>query len=208
MPSSTPSQHLADNIIDIYQKHGDSFIRNRGYTLVERSWLDAFLNALPKNGRDVLDIGCGSGKPIAEYLIQHHCQLTGIDSNPAFIAMAQQSFSTHHWLTADMRALPPLKKFHGLLAWHSLFHLKPEDQRLMFQKFSDLTHPNGILMFTSGTVFGEAIGTFEGQALYHASFDTAQYHQLLEQHGFEVLNHVEDDPTCGHANIWLAKKSC
>ncbi|MCO0637985.1 hypothetical protein M8745_18760, partial [Lutimaribacter sp. EGI FJ00014] len=73
----------------------------------------------------------------------------------------------------------------------------PQDQRPMFATFSRLSLPGATLLFTSGTTHGEAIGTFEGQPLYHGSLDSAEYCDLLRANGFEVVRHIENDPTCG-----------
>ena len=61
-------------------------------------------------------------------------------------------------------------------------------------------------MFTSGPSFGEAIGTFEGEPLYHGSLDPAEYRALLDEQGFDVVAHVADDPGCGGHTIWLAQQ--
>ncbi|WP_428249159.1 hypothetical protein [Ferrovibrio sp.] len=52
---------------------------------------------------------------------------------------------------------------------------------------------------------GEAIGSFEGEPLYHGSLDAAEYRSLLAAQGFEVVSHVVQDPTCGRHTIWLAR---
>jgi hypothetical protein len=60
-------------------------------------------------------------------------------------------------------------------------------------------------MFTSGPSHGEAIGTLEGEPLYHASLDPAEYRELLDTHGFDVVRHVAEDPECGGHTVWLAR---
>jgi hypothetical protein len=35
--------------------------------------------------------------------------------------------------------------------------------------------------------------------------DPADYRALLDKHGFEVLSHVVEDPSCGGHTIWLAR---
>jgi cyclopropane fatty-acyl-phospholipid synthase-like methyltransferase len=40
--------------------------------LMEAAWLDRFLGLLPRQST-VLDIGCGSGEPIARYLVEQDC---------------------------------------------------------------------------------------------------------------------------------------
>nr|WP_277404918.1 class I SAM-dependent methyltransferase [Achromobacter xylosoxidans] len=175
--------------------------------LIERAWLADFLAALPAAAPRVLDIGCGTGMPIAGHLIDNGCQLTGVDSAPALLARAAASFPQHTWIAADMRQLPCAGPFDGLIAWHSFFHLSPEDQRPMFAQFRRLAAPGAALMFTSGTTLGEAIGQLDGQPLYHGSLDSAEYRDLLEANGFEVLRHVEWDASCGNATVWLARRA-
>jgi hypothetical protein len=61
------------------------------------------------------------------------------------------------------------------------------------------------LIFTSGPHHGEAIGTYQGKPLYHASLNPAEYRLLLEAHGFEVVAHASEDRTCGGHTVWLAQ---
>ena len=77
----------------------------------------------------------------------------------------------------------------------------------MFQTLGRLAAPGAALLFTSGTTEGEVIGSFEGQPLYHGSLNTAEYRELLQENGFETIRHVESDPTCGGATIWLATQT-
>jgi SAM-dependent methyltransferase len=196
----------ADVVIDLYQEYAASWVDLRRLELFEKPWLDRFLSIMQSSGRNVLDLGCGSGRPIAEYFINNDCCITGVDGAAALVDIARANFPQHAWLTADMRSLPPLGAFHGLIAWHSFFHLKPEDQRLMFETFSRLSLSGAALMFTSGIKHGEAIGTFEGQPLYHGSLDSAEYRDLLQVNDFDLVEHIENDPTCCGATIWLARK--
>jgi SAM-dependent methyltransferase len=58
----------ADRIIELYQRHARAWAHDRGNRLIEQAWLDRFRGLLPA-GASVLDIGCGSGQPIARYLV-------------------------------------------------------------------------------------------------------------------------------------------
>ena len=49
-------------------------------------------------------------------------------------------------------------------------------------------------------------GYIEGEPLYHASLDPAEYRRLLDQNGFEVIDMVAEDPTCGGRTVWLARR--
>jgi hypothetical protein len=62
-------------------------------------------------------------------------------------------------------------------------------------------------MFTSGPSYGEVIGTYRGDPLYHASLDQAEYRSLLSDNCFKVVDYVVEDPKCGGHTIWLAQRT-
>jgi len=194
----------ADAIIGLYQRHAQAWARDRGDQLFEQAWLDRFRGPLPP-GATLLDIGCGSGDPIARYFIERGYALAGVDASPAMIAICESKFPDRAWRVADMRRLSLSETFAGILAWDSFFHLQPDDQRGMFPIFRNLAAPGARLMFTSGPGHGEAIGKFHNEPLYHASLDSAEYRALLDANGFEVVAHVVEDPDCGGHTIWLAQ---
>ncbi|PWB17369.1 SAM-dependent methyltransferase [Acinetobacter sp. AM] len=200
-----PNNHLSENIIKLYQKYAREWMALRGEWLFEKVWLDRMLAMLPDQA-NVLDLGCGSGKPLATYLIEQGCAITGVDSSELMLQMARANFPEQTWLQADMRQLNLEQKFDAILAWNSFFHLTQDDQRHMFAQFARHAKLGTVLMFTSGPAQGEAIGELFGQALYHASLAPEEYHHLLVQYGFQVLKMVAEDPECTGHTIWLARK--
>lgn len=194
----------ADQIVGLYRRHARAWADLRGSELREKTWLDRFLRLLPPEP-SVLDIGCGSGNPIGRYMVEKGCMLTGIDSSPELIGIARSSVPHADWIVGDMRNLHLGTKFNGILAWNSTFHLTPDAQRNMFPLFQRHAAPAAALMFTSGSSHGDAIGEFEGEALYHSSLNGDEYRTLLDECGFDVLCHVAEDPECGLQTVWLAQ---
>ena len=195
----------AQNIIEIYKKHARAWTELRGNFLYEKAWLDHFLSLIPQHSK-ILDLGCGSGKPIADYLIQHDHKITGVDSSDVMIEMARQNFPEQYWLQADMRTVEFDQKFNAILAWDSFFHLTPDDQRQMFTQFSKFAESGSVLMFSSGPSHGEAVGDLFGDALYHASLAPEEYQALLKQSGFKVIKMVAEDVECTGHTVWLTQK--
>lgn len=193
------------DVIGLYTEHGADFDKARGRSLAEKPWLDRFTSLLPDGG-SILDIGCGSGEPIAGYFIANGYEVTGIDASLPLIELCRSRFPENLWAVADMRELALGRRFDGLIAWHSFFHLKPEDQRLMFGIFRQHANDGAALMFTAGPGHGEAIGTFHGKPLYHASLAREDYERLLAAHGFRLLDHIVNDPQCGGATVYLARR--
>lgn len=202
----TEHQELAENIIDIYKKHGRAWTELRGEFLYEKAWLDRFLALIPQN-TDILDLGCGSGKPIAAYFIQQGHAVIGVDSSDVMIEMAQQHFPTQTWLQDDMRTVSLASTFKAIIAWDSFFHLTPSDQRQMFGRFALYAEKGTVLMFSSGPADGEAIGELFGNALYHASLAQDEYRSLLNQYGFDVVKMIAEDTECAGHTVWLARKN-
>ena len=196
----------AEHIIDIYERHADAWVsaRLREGNLYERAWLDRFCGLIPPSG-SVLDLGCGAGAPIARYLSERGCSITGVDSSPAMVSMFQSRLPHDQALVADMRTLSLDQVFHGILAWDSFFHLNHDDQRRMFPIFRAHAAPRASLMFTSGPAHGEVIGRLEGEPLYHASLNAAEYTGLLDDEGFDVVSTLAEDHTCGGRTVWLAQ---
>jgi hypothetical protein len=104
-----------------------------------------------------------------------------------------------------MRSLSLDRRFDGILAWNSFFHLTCDDQRRMFPIFRAHAAPGAALMFTSGPRHGEAVGSYRGEPLYHASLDEADYRALLDEFGFDVVSYVAEDPACNGHTVWLAR---
>ena len=193
-----------DEITDLYERHAREFDRDRGRLLREKAWLDRFLEKV-RPGGVVLDIGCGMAEPMAQYILDAGFRVVGIDSSPSMIAMCRERYPHSEWIVGDMRQLSLNRRFDGLLAWDSFFHLHMDDQRAMFPRFAAQAAPGAPLMFTSGSALGEAIGALCGEPLYHGSLDSAEYQRLLIASGFAVLSYLANDPECGDHTVWLTQ---
>lgn len=204
LPHGFPMHVSSKQVISLYERHAHAFDADRGKSLFERAWLDRF-RAATGAGVAVLDLGCGSGEPIARYFIDCGHRVTGVDSSQTLIGLCAARLPEHDWHVGDMRRLDLGRRFGGIVAWDSFFHLTPEDQRAMFPIFGAHAEPGAALMFTSGPAAGEAIGSYRGETLYHASLDPQDYERLLASQGFEVLDHVAEDATCGGRTVWLAQ---
>jgi 2-polyprenyl-3-methyl-5-hydroxy-6-metoxy-1,4-benzoquinol methylase len=196
----------AERIIGLYRRHGLAWAADRAAgPFVEAGWLARFA-AWVTPGGSILDIGCGSGAPIATMLAAAGFTVTGIDTSTPLLALARARLPAATWIEGDMRDLALGRRFDGLLAWDSFFHLSQHDQRAMFARIASHATPGAALMFTSGPAAGEAIGTLAGEPLFHASLDPGQYRALLGEAGFEVLGHVAEDAACGGRTVWLARQ--
>lgn len=198
-------EDAANRIVRHYERHALSWDADRraaGWT--DKPFIERFLGFLPQ-GATVLDLGCGGGSPVALHMVARGFHVTGVDSSPTLISLCQTRMSDQEWIVGDMRSLALGRRFQGVLAWDSFFHLQYQEQRTMFKIFAVHAAPAAILMFNAGLGRGEAVGSYRGDPLYHASLGASEYQALLTDFGFELIEHSINDPAKGGRIFWLAR---
>jgi 2-polyprenyl-3-methyl-5-hydroxy-6-metoxy-1,4-benzoquinol methylase len=71
--------HRASRIIEHYERHAtawDSDRQNGAWN--DKIWHDLFIDRLTE-GAKVLDLGCGSGRPVAQHMAERGLLVTGVD---------------------------------------------------------------------------------------------------------------------------------
>ena len=194
-----------ERIAEVYEAVAAEYDRERGSHLLERAYHERVLAGLPPHS-EVLDLGCGSGHPVARFYVDAGHRVTGVDVSEAMLDLCRRRFPDHDWIRHDMRTLNLKKCFAAIIAWDSFFHLPPDGQQAMFPVFARHAAPGAALLFTSGTEEGASVGSMFGHELYHASLATAEYSRLLSEHGFAVSLHRVADPDCGGHTVWLAHR--
>ena len=200
-PQKFPEIHK--KTIDVYEKHASAWDEQRPTVFFEKKWIDRFIACLPPGG-EVLDVGCGSGIPIAQYLLKQNFQVTGVDAAPAMVKISSSRFPQGKWLVMDIRSLHLPQKFDGIVGWDSFFHLDQAEQRLALDVFCRHLKQNGALLLTIGDKPGEVLGTVDGQQVYHASLDPTEYKEILTSAGFTDVTMVLCDKDCGDHSVLLA----
>src|SRR5262249_47303125 len=135
LPDTTMPTPGSETVIDLYRRHAAQWdAARRGSDWNDRIWQEAFADEL-RSGNAVLDLGCGGGAPVARFLVTRGLHVTGVDTSPDMVALARDRLPGQEWIVADMRRLALNRRFDGILAWDSYFHLAPEAQRAMFAVF-------------------------------------------------------------------------
>jgi len=183
------------------------FDANRSKELVmEKYYLDFIQEHIPIEG-SILDVGCGTGEPMAKFFIKNGYKITGVDASTKMIDLCKQRFPMANWILADMRQLKLQEQFDLVIAWHSFFHLPLEDHESTLKLLASHVKQNGLLIFTSGPEHGETRGENGGYNLYHASLSSEEYEKILIKNNLKVIIHKVKDPNCGEATIWVAQKN-
>lgn len=203
----------AGRIVSLYSDKAEGWIADRRRTLgvdgpglTEAGWFERFMAALPPGGT-VLDVGCGAGWPVAATLLERGFRVTGVDPAPGLLAHAAETLPKGEWLSGDMRTLDlGDRRFDGLLAWHSLFHLSPADQRIALRRILAHAAETCVFMTSSGPSEGEIVGEWRGEPLYHGSLDPEEYRAIFAAHGF-IPDPVDPEEQDGHGVVWVARRA-
>ena len=196
---------LAARTREVYERRAALFDAERARDLHERAWLDRFLEGV-EPGRRVLDLGCGTGDPMAAHMSARGLRVVGLDASRPMLEIARRRYPEGDWREGDMRALDLPERFDAVLAWDSFFHLTPAEQRRVLPRIAAHMTEGAPLMLTVGPRAGEVVGHVGGEPVYHASLDLEEYRRILGGLSLEVDAFVPEDPSCGHHTVLLARR--
>lgn len=164
----------------------------------ERDYLDALVAGLPAGAR-VLDLGCGTGRPMAEYVLSKGHHLTGVDQAGALLNIARARYPEATWINARIETFAPASAFDAILCWDSLFHIERERHAALFQRFAALLPPGGRLMTTlGGSAHPPFTDTMYGRTFFYDSHPPEPALALLDAAGFTpVIAEFMNPPTAG-----------
>jgi cyclopropane fatty-acyl-phospholipid synthase-like methyltransferase len=133
----------------------------------ERSILDLLLDGVAP-GASVLDLGCGTGRPIAEHLVARGLAVTGVDQSPRMLDLARARLPRETWLASRIEDFaPPAAGFAAAIAWDSLFHVPREHHAGVFARVRTALRPGARFALTVG---GSAQPAFTDTMLDHTFF--------------------------------------
>lgn len=195
-----------DKILSVYEKEAAVWAGTRDCSLWERPVLEAALAG--QRAASVLDLGCGTGRPIARWFADQGARVTGVDGAPAMIARFRAALPQAQAVCSDMRGLALGARFDVIVAFNSFFHLSPDDQRAMFPIFAQHAAPGARLLLTTGPEASEGVmGRVGDSPVSHASLAPDEYRSCMARSGFSVLWFRPQDPQLRHHSVWLAKFS-
>ena len=89
----------------------------------ERHYLDIFLDGLAVPSR-ILDLGCGTGRPMAEYILSRGHDVTGVDQASKLLEFAMRRFPQRNWVESRIEDFESTEHFAGVVCWDTLFHFE------------------------------------------------------------------------------------
>lgn len=184
---------------EIYSLERDSF-KNKKY-------LDQ-LNKLLSPKSHILDVGCGAGKPIDEYLVSKGHNLTGVDISEKQIELAKLNVSKATYFKEDMSKMNfSSNLFDAVVSFYAIFHIPKEEHLEIFKKIYSFLKDGGLFLATLGYEEWDGSEKFHGVTMYWSHFGKDKNLELIKQAGFEIVKAEVDESGGEHHFVVLAKKS-
>jgi ubiquinone/menaquinone biosynthesis C-methylase UbiE len=89
-------------VYEVYDEIINWFDDARTKSLMESEYLNLIVNTIPPKS-SILDLGCGTGEPIAQFFIEKGFKLTGVDGSQKMIELCKKRFPDECWIVSDMR---------------------------------------------------------------------------------------------------------
>lgn len=143
-------------------------------------------------GADILDVGCGSGVPIAEGLIADGFAVWGVDASPRLVAAFEARFpGVPVACEAAQESAFFARAFDGVIAVGLVFLLAEEDQRRVIARMAAALKPGGRLLFSAPLERCEWKDSLTGRR--SVSLGRAAYGELLAAAGLSLCGTRSDE---------------
>ncbi|MEV5966493.1 class I SAM-dependent methyltransferase [Kribbella sp. NPDC051952] len=174
-----------------------------------RSWIDE-LTARLEPGSRVLDVGCGSGVPIARELTAAGHHVTGVDISEVQIQRARELVPAAEFIRADATTLDfPPESFDAVVSLYALIHIPLNEQQDLLKNIATWLKPGGWFLCTTG--HGEWTGTDDnwldgGVPMWWSHTDATTNKTWLTQAGLTVTHQsFIPEASTGHTLFWTQR---
>ncbi|MGH2806782.1 MAG: class I SAM-dependent methyltransferase [Actinomycetota bacterium] len=184
--SSDEERTVADIVRDGYDRVAEHYAASRDRFENDRH-LQVLVELRPPPAR-VLDVGCGSGVPVAEFLVARGYDVVGIDVSSEQIRLARAAVPAATFEVRDMLELRPRDyDVDALVSFYAIFHTPRERHRELLRTLASFLSLGGIALFTMGASDWEGTeADFHGAEMYWSHFAPEANRNLIETSGFAI----------------------
>lgn len=190
-----------------YDLISDEWQKTRNSTDINRCIAD-FVELLVPNG-NVLDVGCGTGYPIAKYLVSRGFFVTGIDISQKMIDKASKlQLKNALFLKKDILHYSTDRLYDGVIAFDSIWHIEKNKQPDVYSKIASLMKRGAYFIFTHGNRNSETVGTMFGQNFYYGALNVNEVLTLFSKVGLKTVSLTEHykEKTTGERDLLVVAR--
>lgn len=149
--------------------------------------LRKFSQYLPTGGK-ILDVGCGVGIPVAQFLIENGFEVNGIDISEGMLIKAKENVPKAQFFQYNMVELDfPDNYFDGLVSIYAMFHVRKQKHGEIIKNFHRMLKKEGFMMLVFNPKENEGVDDFLGTKMYWSCHKPSKSLELVRNAGFEVI---------------------
>jgi cyclopropane fatty-acyl-phospholipid synthase-like methyltransferase len=168
-----------DIIAQRYMGARDQFVNNR-YLLNFNSRL--------KPGSSILDLGCGSGKPIDRFLVNRGHKVIGVDISKKQIKLAKRNVPEARYVVKDISSLHKEEyNVDAVISFYTILHISRDNHQELFYIINSFLPEGGLILVTMASSEWEGIEDFYGVEMYWSHYGPEKNREIIERAGFEVI---------------------
>jgi len=196
---------MQDKVKAGYNKAARAYSKGRDQFKNDK-YLDR-LDSLLKPNSVILDVGCGSGKPVTEFFVNHGHQVTGIDISKEQIKLAKENVPQGLFEVRDMSLLKPGEyAVDAIVSFYTIFHIPREQHLGLLKKLHTFLNDDGVLLITMGATDWEGNEEFFGVQMHWSHYGKDKNSQMVREAGFELLVDEIDDSGGEEHQVIMARK--
>ncbi len=156
----------------------------------------------------ILDVGCGSGKPVDVYLQRRGHAVIGIDISSKQIELARRSVPQAQYVVRDMAKLQEKEyRVDAIVSFYVLFHLPWETQKHLFKIFNTFLPEGGAMLVTLGRRNWEGVrDDYFGVPMYWSTKEPLENRAMIEDAGFHIVCDEIDHAAGEKHHVVIARK--
>lgn len=205
---------MLENSYDYIAGQWHKNFRGQAYIDKTLSYVDKILEDLPA-GAKILDLGCGTGNPIARHIVERGFRVIGVDQSKKLLEIAKTIVPEAELIHANMIEIQFAEEFAAAVAWDSVFHVERKLHSAIYRKLADSLEPGGRLLLSVGGSGAESTDSkaegisseMFGHTFFYDAYAPSIARQQLEAEDFKIEVWEVDDPSShGHIAV-VGRKS-
>lgn len=138
----------------------------------------------------ILDLGCGAGIPIDEFLVKNSYDAIGIDFSSSMVKLAKKNVPKAKFVKMDITNLKfKENSFDGALSFYAIIHIPREKHVKIYKQLHKIVRNKGIILLNAcGYMDWEGYEkNYLGVKMFWSHYDPKKTKKIIENSGFQIV---------------------
>jgi ubiquinone/menaquinone biosynthesis C-methylase UbiE len=138
-------------------------------------------------GAKVIDLGCGTGVPVAKFLEKKGFEVTGIDFSEGMLALARENVPNARFVEMDLRRLRFRENsFRGAVSFYAMIHIPRREHAGIYRKLHRIIKPGGLLLANAcgPDAWEKTVKDYFGVEMFWSFYGPRRTLKIIETAGF------------------------